>query len=229
MSTAIQVISGVASLMNDTAQTVYTNDAVLPYLNMALDELQEYYELNNVPVTNETSAILMVPKNTSRIASIGTTPLLPADLVEIQNLWESDKGMFQWMPVVRKEFISQNNSTQIDAFIVWSWMGNEIRLIPSTIDKDLKIDYVQSIFSTPILIGQISADLGVKNATSYLKYKTAALCAKYIGENSSRSDELNLLAIQGMDRALGISTKGRQAIVTRRRPFRAAYKTRGMA
>jgi hypothetical protein len=222
-------MSGVASLMNDTAQTVYTNDAVLPYLNMALDELQEHFELNNVPVTNETSTVLMVPKNTSRIASVGTTPLLPADLVEIQTLWESDKGMLEWIAVTRRNFISQNNSNKIDSFIVWAWMGDEIRLIPATIDKDLKIDYVASIFATPLTVASIATELGVKNATSYLKYKTAALCAKYIGENPTRSDELNMLAIQGMDRALGISTKGRQAILTRRRPFRASYKSRGMA
>ena len=51
-----EIVSSVASLMNDTAQTLYTNAAVLPYLNLALDDLQEIFQHNNVPVTNEMTA-----------------------------------------------------------------------------------------------------------------------------------------------------------------------------
>ena len=222
------IISGVASLMNDTAQTVYTNDAVLPYLNMALDELQEHYQLNNVPITNWKSDILMVPKNTGIIKFEDTIPVLPNDLVEIQQLFESDKGLNQWAPMVRKEFINKDVPSQIDSFVIWAWMWNEIHLIPATVDRDIKIDYIARTFYTPILISQINDSLYDDSAISYLRYKAAALCAKYIGENTTRSDELNLLAIQALDRALGIATKGRQSIVTRRKPFRAAYKSRGM-
>ena len=49
--------------------------------------------------------------------------------------------------------------------------------------------------------------------------------AKYIGENPARSDELNALAMVGKDRVIGISTKGRQSITTRRRPFRQGFKS----
>ena len=36
-----------ASLQNDTAQSDYTDNAVLPYVNMAMNELQELFEQNN--------------------------------------------------------------------------------------------------------------------------------------------------------------------------------------
>jgi hypothetical protein len=65
------------------------------------------------------------------------------------------------------------------------------------------------------------------NSRSYLSYKTAALCAMFIGENESRAKILNDQADEAMERLEGISNKGRQQIMTRHRPFRAAYKSRG--
>ena len=46
--TAAQVMDASASMLNDTAKTSYTYVAQIPYLNMALRELQEFFELNNV-------------------------------------------------------------------------------------------------------------------------------------------------------------------------------------
>ena len=89
MPTPKEIIASVASLMNDTAQTAYTDIAVLPYMNMAMRELQEIFEQYNIPTTNATSAIINVLKviqllgfalNYQGIASISS------DLVEIQNL-----------------------------------------------------------------------------------------------------------------------------------------------
>jgi len=52
------------------------------------------------------------------------------------------------------------------------------------------------------------------------------LMASNIAENPTRAQELNGDAIRSIDRALGITIKGRQSQVTRRRPFRAGYKSR---
>ena len=38
-----EIIDMVASLQNDTAQSDYTDAAVLPYMNMALRDLQEKF------------------------------------------------------------------------------------------------------------------------------------------------------------------------------------------
>ena len=226
MPTPAACIDMAASLMNDTAQTVYTDVACLPYLNMALQELQEHFELNNVPVTNDTSALLNVVAGVFVIGA-ATTPALPTDLIEIQQLWESSEGQNQWIPMTRMEFLPHYlENTTVSQFQYWAWMEQEIKLLPANIDIDLKIDYVKSLF-VPIVIGGINTNLPIMNALTYLGYKTAALCSQFIGENPTRAAELNALTITALDRTLGISTKGRQAINTRRRPFMAAYKTRG--
>jgi len=222
------IIKTVSVLMNDKAQAVYTNAECLPYLNLALNELQEIFELNDIPVTNETSAAIKVK---SGVKSIGfdTTPALPSDLIEIQQLWESTSGLNQWIPVDKRETIPHyiENNTTISQFLVWAWEHGHIILVPANADIDLKIDYIGSLFNTPIEIKDINVNLPFTNVETYLDYKTAALCAMFIAENESRAVALDSLTGSALSRALGIPIKGMQSIVTRRRPFRASFKRRG--
>jgi hypothetical protein len=226
MPTPAQVIAMVASLQNDTAQTQYTDDACLPYLNIALDELQEIYEENNIPVTNEVSAIITVPLGINTIG-FSTIPALPANLIEIQELWESQSGANNFTPMDKLEFLPQYIVGETYSnFMFWSWINNEIRLPTGNQAIDLRLDYIKSIFSTPIAINLVNTDLGIrfKNIKTYLGYETAALCSMYIGENETRALSLHSKAVEALDRTLNIPTKGRQSINTRRRPFRSAYK-----
>lgn len=229
MPTPAEIIDMVASLQNDTAQTTYTDAACLPYLNMALDELQEVFEINNIPVTNVVSAILMVPAGNTEIAFAGTTPLLPSNLIEIQELWERPRGTDPFVSMARLEFLPHYmEGVTYTSFMFWAWVDNAINVLASNQDNDLKLDYIKSIFPTPLNINQVNTDLGVKfkNIKSYLGYKTAALCSMYIGENETRAMALNAQAEDALFRSLDISIKGKQSIMNRRRPFRAGYKSR---
>lgn len=228
MPTPSQIIGTVAALMNDAAQTEYTNAACLPYLNIALDILQETFELNGLPVTNKTSAVIVVPSGTAYIG-FSTTPALPYDLIEIQQLWESDTGLNRWIPMVKKEFIpsSLRSSSLLSQFFIWAWKNQFIEILPASADIDIKLDYIASIFATPITIANINGDLLATNIKTYLEFETGALCALFIGENESRARALEGLAGNALDRALGIPIKGMQSIVTRRLPFRSGFKSRG--
>lgn len=228
MPTPSAIIDMVASLQNDTAQTTYTDAACLPYLNIALDELQEYFELNNIPVTNETSAVLNAPAGTTVIGFTGGPPVLPSNLIEIQRLWESPEGQDSYTPIVKKTFLPHNLETGelISQFLIWSWFDQEIHLIEADADIDLKLDYIKSIFATPIAIGSVGVDLPIINCKTFLGYRTAALCAHFIGANKTRAVELDDFAGMALDRVLGVGVKGGQSIRTRRRPFRASFKSR---
>lgn len=224
------IITTVAALMNDYVQAQYTNLACLPFLNLALNELQELYELNGIPTTNDTSAAIKIK---SGINSIGfdTVPALPSNLIEIQELWESPTGLNQWTPVIKKETIPHylEDNTTISQFLIWAWEHGRITLIGANSDNDLKIDYTGSLFNTPILIKDINVNLPFTNVETYLDYKTAALCAMFIAENPDRAMALDSESGTALSRALGIPIKGMQSIVTRRRPFRYNYKNRGVS
>lgn len=222
--TAGSIMDSVASLMNDTAKSKYTYVKQLPYLKMALKELRETLELNDSPVVQEVSTIITIPAG---IISIGfdTVPYaLPSDLVDIVELWESAAGINSYSLLDRQKSIPVS-LTGVPAvqFGIWAWESNKIRVPAATGIIDLRVDYIKSLFTSVI---DENSTLGVINAESFLTYRTAGLCAEFIGENPTRAASLNTQSVFAIDRTTGIENKGKQAISVRRRPFRSRYKSR---
>lgn len=230
--TAAQVMNKAASLMNDTAKTTYTFAAQLPYLNMAFDELQEAFELNNIPVTNQTATPtpITIPVGTTVIGpvdGVGATapPNYPTDLVEIQGLYERLAGSNDpFVPIHQREFLPHAlDNIPTEALQYWIFQDQQIKFIGATTPREVKIDYIKAIFQNDL---NQSSIIGVINARSFLYYRTAALCTQFIASNKTRADELNNFAQLAIDRVVGIGVKGKQSIMTRRRPFMSAYKRR---
>lgn len=221
------IITTVAGLMNDFSQSLYTNTSCLPFFNLALDELQEIFEQNDIPVTHNTSKAISIPEGVDRLG-FDTTPAFPSDLIEISQLWESPTGLNQWISMTKREFLPHFfDNVPISFFRIWDLEQGRVKLIPANTDIDLKIDYIGKIFNTPILIKDINVNLPFTNIKTYLEYKTAALCAMFIAENESRAISLDSLCGTALSRALGIPIKGMQSVVTRRQPFRVSFKRRG--
>jgi len=222
---AKEVMDSSGALLNDTALSIFTYTTQVPYLNIALDELQEQLELNNVTITNKTAGIITVKAGIEGIGGGNGQPALPDNLIEPINLYERTSGsQFSFAQMRKYDFIPMNQIPS--AFLIyWSWEGDTIHFIPggATGNIDIEIHYVRSIFTK---IASEKNEIPYKKAKTFLIYRNAALCAEFIGENLTRAQELNAFAIIAMDRALGINTKGRQSVVTRRRPFMAGWRAR---
>ena len=227
--TAANVMDKSASLMNDTAKTVYTYTAQMPYLNMALAELEEHFQLNNVPITNQTSTAITIPIGITSVnptdgGGIVTPPNYPVDLVEIQQIGERQYGTTDsFIPLTRRDNVPALGDISINSIHVWAWEDQRIKFPPAVTIRELKIDYIKSLFTE---VTSENDAINVINAKSFLFYRTAALCSQFVGENESRAAELNGFAILALDRVTGIGTKAKQSINTRRRPFMSAYKRR---
>src|SRR6516162_1563894 len=226
---ASEVMDRAASLLNDTAKNIYTYVAQLPYLNIAVQELQEEFELSNIPITEETSAIIWVAAGVSAITynAAGTpqNPTLPSDMVEPAQLWERQHGIDPFIPMTKRDYIPHYlEDIESEQFIYFVWQDQQIRFLPAVQDNDIKIDYIKQLFN---IITDRDTQINIINSRTFLEYRTAALCAEFIERNLTSAQGLNNYAIMGMDRAKGIGIKGKQTIVTRRRPFRAGYKKRG--
>ena len=221
--TAGSVMLGSAALLNDTQLQVYTYAVQIPFLKLALQELREYLEVSNIPVTNFTNTVLTIAANTTVISFI-TTPALPIDLANPRQVWESRAGQNQYVPMQRREFIPirLTGITQ-SQFGIWAWVNNSIHVPACNQSNDLKIDYVREITA----IVDENSQLTIVNGLTFLQYRTAALCAEYIGENKTRADDLNLNAQGALDRSVSIESKAKQSILTRRKPFRHGFKSRG--
>lgn len=222
-----EVMDKAASLVNDTAMQIFPYSVQLPYLNLALQDLRKKMELNNSPVTNATSAFILVAANITRIGFTTAIPArLPGDLIEIQTLWQRQAGIDPYIEMRRQDFIPKYlEGVESNFWNIWAWEGNEIVLPAANQANDLKIDYIKSLFMN---VTSEQDQLSVINADSYLEFRTAALLAEFIGENPTRAISLNGQAEQAWDLMSSIETKGKQEIYTRRRPFRASWKKRGV-
>lgn len=220
-----------AALLNDSAKDVYTNAVQLPYLNIARMELEEIFELNNIPVTNATSAIIEIPQGQTRIGFDRTAVgygILPGDLVEIQQLFESYSGQNNFIPMTRKETLTPyqpGSDLEVAYFRIWMWQEQEIVVPVAVNDIDLKINYIRKLFSY-LAEGDLDDENNIINTSTFFSQHVAGLCARFIDHDDTRADALDGQAAASLQRSLGISIKGKQPIMTRRRPFRANYKTR---
>lgn len=225
--TAAEVMDRAAALMNDPAKTDYTYAAQLPYLKMAIDELVESLEESNASPTNQTSAAITISIGTNKLSPIEslTPPYYPDDLVEIQGVGERASGTEDaFLPLTRKEFLQEFPASS--SLLYWCWENQYIKFNPNgaTGEREIQLQYIRAGITQPT--SELSV-IGAINSRSFLAYKTAALCSQFIGENETRAGILAGEAEKALERLTGINNKGKQQIMTRHRPFRAAYKSRG--
>lgn len=231
-STAVsagQVMDRVAILLNDPNKTDYTYLVILPYLNMAIDELVESMEEANNSPTNSTSTVITIPVGVTRITptedpTVGI-PHYPDNLVEIQEIGERNAGtQDRFIRMERKEFLSVNPPN--NSLLYWIWEEQQIKFNSqgALSIRDVQIKFVSN--GIPYAVDQNSI-ITMINSRAYLSFKTAAFCARFIGENETRAQVLDGQALEALERTTTISNKGRQEIMTRHRPFRAGYKSRG--
>jgi hypothetical protein len=223
------IMNQAAALMNDAARSIYTYAIQIPYLNQTLQELQEIFELNNVPVTDTfTSNPITVPAGVTSIGFApnppGSDPYLPDDLIEPKVVWERQFNVDPYTPMTRLDYLPREwEEVEINQFLNFVWQSQEIRVLPANQINQLKLDYIRNLFAT---VTDETDTITVVNAASFLEYRLAALLAQFCAENPTRAQSLNGDASFALDRVVGIGTKGRQAINIRHRPFRSSYKMR---
>src|SRR5262245_14585513 len=214
---AKEVMDLSASLLNDNSKAVFTYAVQIPYLNIALTESEEEFQLNNIPFTNETDEFTVVNSGISGIGGRNGESNLPPNLVEPITLYEKPFGTQHSFVEMKKTEFLPVNQVPTAYLIYWSWQDDKIKFIPggSTTQMTVQIHYLRSIFKN---ILTEKDEIQYNRAKTFLTYRTAALCAEFVGENKTRSDELNGFAGLALTRLLGITTKNRQSIVTRRKP-----------
>lgn len=218
-----------AADMNDSAQVNYTMEALLPYFNMAVEELFQRMEENNIPITNQTtSPFITVTAGLTEIPFYSTTQtvLLPPDLVEPTAIWESNDTGTTWTPMGKVDKINPNIqfNQNLSSFGTYEWLGDRIKVPQASGDIIIQIDYIRRLIKIPLVIEQIALPIQT-DAILFLAHKTAALCAALVAQNETRAQELQELSEQAIEREMNIPTKGRQNIATRRKPFRLAFKS----
>lgn len=207
--TVAQVMTEAKALLNDINGVFYTNTALLPYLNKAYRELQNVMNLHGLKNTVDVSATLTVTAGSTTIAAP------PADMLRPIELAERTPGSGdQFTPMDERSWEPEDE--QSTSLGVWTWREETIYLLGATQDREVRIRYVKSL---SVLSGDGSI-IAITNALTVLAARTAALAARFIGENPSRADELDTETGFSLDTFIVTAVRQNQGMPTRRRRTR---------
>lgn len=217
MSYTVGTIFGkVRGLLNDNNDKLFHDDTQLPYIKIAQQEFEQELLLAECQVTCMAEAEITVP------ASSDYTELtLPASFFLPISLQEKGAADTFYNPMTEVGNIRKpDRLPRTTRLCVWDFRHNCINLVGATQDQTVQLNYWR-VLPPPESEATPEYVMGGENS---LAFRTAALCAFYIGKDKVRSDDLNAEAINARDLLTSLYTKNKQGVRRRRKPFRLARR-----
>jgi len=217
IATATAVLLQASGLLNDAAQTSFTNAVLLPYLKISFDELQIAMDGYQLPFVNKSAAPVTV-------LAAATTMTTPTDMVRPTNLWERPSTS-----ILLADYTQMRESTwdlklpPTSEKGVWSWVGNAFVFPVSLSDRSILLEYVATL-TDPAIPGSDTVQL--QRMHVFLQYRVASLAAKYVMQDDQRADALNTDALRSLDAVLRAAVRSNQSKPVKRRPFRYSWNQR---
>ena len=205
---ASDVMARAATLLNDNAQTTFTNTVLLPKLQTAWEDLQVAMSENGVSAIEKKSTSAMLTAGSKSLSSMPADFLYPIDLYE-RIAGSSDDD---WVPMKEREFLP--NRVQRDWLQDWTWGGEAIGFVGCTRNIDILINY----FSTLSVLSGESSAITVQGAYNFLAYRTAAIQAAIL--KNDLAETLGAEAEKKLESFINTRAKQNQALPVRRKPFR---------
>jgi hypothetical protein len=217
MYLARDIMDLAASLLNDSAKTLYSYPVQLPYLRIAQQELQQSLDLHECPVNLISEYETTIPIGTEH-------PSLPTDFFLPISLQERKLGETLESSYVPMNEVANVRDLRLDpatTLIYWDYRHNCINFVKggATQDRQVRIYYWRQLDVANAGINEY-ASLPFRGAEPVLEFRTAALCSLYIGGNKDRYTLLNLDWGAAEDKLLSLITKNNQGKRVRRKPFR---------
>ena len=200
-------------LLNDVGIQIYTDDVLLPFVQLAYGEAEKHLTVNGIGAVKELSQVVTVipPQKTITVNEINDM-VLPIALSE-RGQGETD---FSPMTMGKWESTAEPSSSVIGR---WIWRENEIKFAGSTSIREIKVKYMKGF---PLLVNNQSPIL-INSSLEFLSYRTASLASRYIGGNESRSTALDIDAGRLLPVMIATEIKNTQQLPVRRRPFRFVH------
>jgi len=209
---ASDIMDTAAAYLNDTALTMFTYTAQLPYVKIANEKLEKELIVFDSSIQHKRSTAISVPANTKTLQ-------LPADFLIPIRLFERAPGQndSNWVPMDEGDWepTSIPYSTNLNK---WAFRDNNIQFVGCAIAREVLLDYERML---AVVIGNVSPTDSYL-FKDWLGAKTAELCARYIGMNAAQANEIRdnelFTANDALTRML---THNRQAFTFRRRKYTA--------
>lgn len=216
--TAGYIITTAQSLLNDATGLLWNFALMLPFLQLAFQDLSQELEINQVPITRQFTVILQLPIGNT-VISFGTVPGLPQNLITPVSLEERLVGQdnTRWIEL-------DERTDPVDAAVgtylrYWWWDGVQINTLGSLNAEDIKLKYVGGLY-----IPQASTDyINPAGSELYLIHRTAYHAANSIGfDHCAISAEKN--GIISLERFIRFLVQSRQGLPVRRKGYRRSVR-----
>jgi hypothetical protein len=205
---ASEVMDQSAALLNDVALTTYTYEAQLPYLKKANEELEKKLIIHGAPVQR------MVIVETPVLAG-ELTLILPDDFLVPEKLFEKATGETGWTPITERKWVPIDY-IPTTSLAFWAFRNNAINFPGATVDRIVQLHYERKL--TVIISEDTPEDFYLSK--TFLAARTAELCARYIGMNTTIADGIrDNETLRAEDEILRIFVLNGQGVGGRRRPF----------
>lgn len=207
MGTVQDALKSARGLLNDDNAIAWSDAVLISKLQEAHRELQLELQLNSIPV-------IKVQTTPSIVVYAGDLDLgsnQPLDLIEPISMMEKDPGAVdsQYMPMIQTNFVETMDQGQQLKY--WTWIGERIKFIGSTMDRAVILRYKKGI-----PLPKVNTDpLGVVLGELYIGPRIASLCMP--GSNFYDMARINL------DKIVRMNVNGDQRPV-RRRPYRGGAR-----
>ena len=200
-------------LLNDTGTQLYTNDVLLPFIQLAYGEAAKELGVNGIGAVKEISQVVLLETGEKNITVNEINDMeLPISLSE------RGVGESSFYPMYPKPWdITAEPTSELR---YWTWRENEIKTPGATSDREVSVKYIKGF---PLLNNENSPIL-INSSLEFLSYRSASLASRYIGGNISRSDALDIDANRLLPKMVAMEVKNTQSMPVRRRPFRALVR-----
>lgn len=207
---ADSVMDRAAALLNDNNKALFVEAVMLPYLKIAQEEMEQEFNLNEV----ETN---LISEYETTVAIGATSVTLPASFFLPISLAERTNGTTgPYIDMEERANIHDLGLVTSSTIGYWDFRHNCINIVGPTVATQVRLYYWRVLPE----ITSSGSDEPMKGGRNPLAFRTAALCAEFIGGNRDRAASLNLQAEIALDRLISLYTKNNQNKRVRRKPFR---------
>ncbi len=208
-STSGSVMQRAAAHLNDVNQLVYNSTVLLPFFNMAIDELQEELGVFEITDMRKESIIILVPSTSP------TVPQLPLDFLEAYDILERMQGsQDSWRQVNEVVAIDPNlKSTSIDQ---WTERATGILINPPSNGREILLEYIASM---TVAEGE-DGPINIETSRRLLALLTARNAARDLGNSMSKAQTYEPDIFRARDRLTRrLQKRSQDSMGVRRLPY----------
>ncbi len=171
--------------LNDPSQGLYSNTALLPCLQQAVDDLTDELVDNGVGSLKEVSAAKMI---TALDTDMSTT--LPSDVIVPVRMQERTPGQGNddWVGMVGPAALPVRS--QGPSLVHWNWRENQVYFVGATSNREVRLFY-RRLFAA---VTTANSAIEMPTALSFLAARTAQLASGLLGANTTRERLLRAMS-----------------------------------